>query len=79
MPDFYFNIRGDSVVLKDLEGTSFPDLAAAHLEAISAIREILADLLTSGKMVDGQKMDICDSAGNILETIPFKAVLNLFG
>ena len=75
MQKFYFHIRGHHLRLEDPDGAEFPDLAAAHSEAIATIREILAEKLRCGDVIDGQKLEICDDKGTVFETIPFRSVL----
>lgn len=74
MSNYYFNVRANDDIIKDPEGSNFPDLAAAHQDAVAAIREILAEQLKRGQPVDGQQMDICDQDGRVLETIAFRSV-----
>lgn len=79
MPDFYFHIRNGQMDIQDPDATSFANLAEAHLDAVAAIREIVANKIRFGEAINGYQLDICDSLGNVLETILFRAVLKSLG
>ena len=77
MPKFYFHLRQGKDLIEDPEGVELPDVAAAHEEAIGAAREIMADRVKVGKVVNGEEFVICGEAGQPIATIPFKAALHL--
>jgi len=77
MPRYYFNIVDDKKTIRDLEGTELPSVGLARDEAIEAARELLADKVLKGELIDGQEFEIFDSSGNKLLTVPFKDALKL--
>lgn len=77
MPRYYFHIRSSDGLIPDPDGTELPDLPAAHAEAVSAARELLANLLRAGKVLDGQTFEISDDRGQVLDRLPFRSVLRL--
>jgi hypothetical protein len=79
MPRYYFHIRSDHGLLHDPDGTDLPDLPAARLEVEQAARDLLANLLRRGEVVDGQVFEITDGGGQVLERLPFRSVLRLPG
>jgi hypothetical protein len=64
-------------LILDPEGTEMPDLDAALTEAERSARELLADLLKSGSVLDGQMFEISDADGTVLARLPFRNVLRL--
>lgn len=77
MPRYYFHIRSDDGLIRDPDGTELADLAAARLEAEDAARDLLADLLREGKVLDGQVFEITDGEGEVLERLALRSVLRL--
>jgi hypothetical protein len=77
MPHYYFHIRSSAGLILDPEGTEMPDLDAALTEAERSARELLADLLKSGSVLDGQMFEISDADGTVLARLPFRNVLRL--
>ena len=75
MPLFFFHIRSHDGLIRDPDGTDLPDLKAAHDEAERAARELLANLLRDGKVLDGQVFEISNAAGDVLEHLPLRQVL----
>lgn len=77
MPRYYFHIRSSSGLIRDPDGTELPDLVAAVSEAERAARDLLAELLREGAVLDGQVFEIADADGQVLERLPFRNVLRL--
>jgi hypothetical protein len=77
MPRYYFHIRSSAGLIRDPDGTELPDLAAALAEAERSARDLLADLLKAGDVVDGQAFEISDAEGSVLARLPFRDVLRL--
>jgi hypothetical protein len=75
MPVFYFNVRAGEHLVRDLAGTSFPDVVAARECAVKLARDALADKVERGEIIDGQVMEICDSAGTVVATVPFREAI----
>jgi len=77
MPVFYFHIRNGQELVLDREGVQMPGLEAALEEAKSAAREILAERIRHGDVVDGHEFEVHDAAGAKLFTLPFRSVIRL--
>jgi hypothetical protein len=77
MPRYYFHIRERGLLIKDHEGIELPDILKAKSEAEAAAREILAEKVRLGDIVDGQEFEIYDAWGNRMLNVPFKSVLKL--
>ena len=77
MPRYYLHIRDGGELIEDMEGVDLPGVISAKDEAEQAARELLADKVRSGEIVDGQKFEICDAWGNRMLTVPFRSVLKL--
>jgi hypothetical protein len=58
MPLFYFHVRKDGLLEKDPEGIGLDSIKKAKEEAIQGAREILAEKLPAGEVVDGQSFVI---------------------
>jgi hypothetical protein len=69
---FYLHIRDGDLLLMDVEGQDFPDVEAAHSEAVRSAREMLAEKLKLGEIVDGQEIEIVDEAGDVVSVVPLK-------
>ena len=77
MPRFYLNIRDGDDLIEDQEGSVLVDVAAARLEAMASSRDILAELVRAGRLVDGQCFEIMDDSGELRAVVPFKEALKL--
>lgn len=75
MPVFYFHVRNGEDFEEDPEGIDLPTVEKAEEEAILGAREILAERLRSGEVVDGQSFVITSEDGRVLREVPFKSVL----
>jgi hypothetical protein len=77
MPKYYFHIRDGNELEVDRDGTDFESLDVAVNDARTAAREIMAEKLLSGEMLDGQRFEITDEEGVLVETVTFRSALNL--
>jgi hypothetical protein len=77
MPMFFFHIRDSSDLIEDPEGTDLPNLEAARADALVSARMMLADLLRAGKAVDGRRIEITDTTGQVLAVVPLRDALRL--
>jgi hypothetical protein len=75
MPRFHFHFRKGREVEPDPEGLQFPDLETAYLEAFQAATEIWAEMLQRREDPRDLSVDIRDSGGRVLLTLPFSEVL----
>ena len=72
MPTFFFRIRDVDVLIEDTEGQEFPNVKDARAEAVYAAREMLAEKARNGEIVDGQKIEVVDSSGNLVAVVLLK-------
>jgi uncharacterized protein DUF6894 len=75
MGRFYFHARRGDRLTPDDEGADFPDLAAAHHEAVLIAREVLADAIMTGKPEVPEAFVIADEDGRPLDVLPIATVL----
>jgi uncharacterized protein DUF6894 len=75
MQRYFFHVRDGQGFVPDEEGVVLANMAEARVEAVRSARDILADQLREGKALDGQKIEITDAAGQVLETLAFKDAL----
>jgi len=77
VPKFYFNIRSGDALEVDPDGLEFASIESAVSDANKAAKEILAEKVIEGEVIDGQRFEITAEDGTILETVPFRSVLRL--
>jgi hypothetical protein len=77
VPTFFFHIVDGDKIIRDAEGVDLPGAKAALEEARHAARELLADKVRRGAVIDGQAFHVEDELGKPLFTLPFKDVLRL--
>lgn len=75
MTKFFFHTRNGNDYTEDQEGTDLPDLDSARHEAILAAREMMAEMLIEGKIVNGKVFEIADERGTIVAVVPFKSAM----
>ena len=62
-------------LVPDETGMDLPSLKEARREAVQSAREILADQLRAGEALDGQRIEIADDTGAVLEVVTFREAL----
>lgn len=77
MTKYFFHKRDGSELVEDEEGTDLPNLEAARNEAILAAREMMAEMVLEGKVVDGQQFEINSEEGSIVDIVTFKSAIKL--
>jgi hypothetical protein len=77
MPRFYFHVRHHDELDEDPEGIELPSLDVAIDEAVKGAREILAEKVAKGDIVDGHQFEITTEQGDILKVVEFRSVLRL--
>ena len=77
MPRYFFHIRNGTRLEKDPDGTEFDTVEQARDDAIKAAREIIAQQILQGEVVKAQLFEITTEDGEIVSTVPFKAVMRL--
>jgi hypothetical protein len=75
MPRFYLNVVARGAVILDDEGTDLHSLEEAHSEALLDARALMSDAVKSGIDISRRAIQICDSDGRILMTVPFTDAL----
>ena len=76
MAKYFFHIRSDDTYSPDDQGVDFPTIEAAKREAITAAREMIADMVIEGDPLDGMRFEVTDESGNIVLILPFRFVLD---
>lgn len=76
MPIYFFHVRDGDALLEDKDGSELANLDAALIEARESAREIAADSLRSKERIDGRKIEIADTLGQILGTVSIQDVVN---
>lgn len=71
---YFLNIRRNGVLLADPDGTEAVDITAARAEAVAAARELVAERLKRGEVLNGDAVEISDEDGNLIETVSFMSV-----
>lgn len=77
MPRYFLNIRDGSDLIEDQEGSLLPDIEAACREALAAARDLFAEKVSAGEVVDGQLFEITDENGIVRARMPLKEALRL--
>jgi hypothetical protein len=66
MPRYFFHLRGDDLLMEDLEGMDLPNLHAALQEVARANREIAADATGVGELA----FEVATQEGRVLLKVP---------
>ncbi len=66
MPQYFFHLRGDDLLMEDCEGMDLPNLHAALEEVARAKRELAADE-TSAR---GLSFEVATCEGRVLLKVP---------
>jgi hypothetical protein len=77
MTRYFINIRDGTETITDREGKDYRDLDHAHEEAIYAARDMAAELVREGKVIDGRVIEICDHTGNVVDSFAIRDVVRL--
>ena len=77
MTKFYLHLRDGDQFTEDRAGGEYANLDAAVAEAEAGAREILAEMLKHGEPLDGQRIEIADTAGSVVKVVTFKDVFRL--
>ncbi|KAA3515437.1 MULTISPECIES: DUF6894 family protein [Agrobacterium] len=72
---YYFHVRSHGRLARDPEGAEFDTLEAACDEAFQAAREILAERLARGEVIDGEIFEITTENGDIAGRVPFRTAV----
>ena len=66
MPRYFFHLRGDDLLMEDLEGMDLPNLHAALQEVVRVKREVDAD----GTGVADLEFEVATREGRVLLRLP---------
>jgi hypothetical protein len=77
MPLYFFNYRVNGVLENDPEGTDLPSDDAARKEAEEGARELLANKVRLGNVVDGDEFEVTTTDGTVVFKVPLRSVLQL--
>ena len=76
MPRYFFHVY-DDVVAHDDEGLELPNEAAARLKALIGARELMAEQVKHGYLVQAPWIDIVDEQGGVLFSQTFGEALDI--
>lgn len=71
MAHFYLHMRSEHDWIKDPDGSEFPSLEEAKVEALASARDLLAARIRAGEVVASHRFEITNRAGDVLAMIPF--------
>lgn len=77
MPSYFFHIHDAGEIIRDEEGSVLPDVQSARTEAIQSARDILAEHVRAGDVVDGRRFEVADETGKVLFVVPFADLVRL--
>ena len=75
MTQYFFHIEDGGSTIADEEGADLRDDDAARAEAILAVRELVAEALRQGKILDGRAMRVTDGGGRDVARVAFRDVI----
>jgi hypothetical protein len=77
MPKYFFHIRSHDSFVEDFEGIELAGENEAIEEARDAAREMLAERVRKGDVVDGHQFEVRDERGTKVFDLPFRDMLRL--
>ena len=77
MPRYFLHIRDRDGFTEDAEGAEFEGLAQAVAAALVGARDILAEQIEEGRPLDGDRIEICDEGGALVETVRFADIVEI--
>jgi hypothetical protein len=75
MPRFYFYLKESSRMVSDEEGLELASAEAARVEAMDAVREILAQSVRTGEDWDVESLIVTDADGHPIMSVSLRDVL----
>jgi hypothetical protein len=72
MARYFFHIRDGDRFIKDFEGQEFLSLDAAREDAVVSARQMMAEKVRQGEVIDGQVIEIWSEAGDCVDTVVFQ-------
>lgn len=77
MAHFYLELTGGSETVEDEAGIELPDLAAAHVSAVTAARDIMAADIRTGVLDLRLQITILDHARHRVGIVEFDEAVSL--
>ncbi|WP_409515593.1 DUF6894 family protein [Agrobacterium sp.] len=77
MPRYFFHVRDCDGLSLDEEGVELASDDRARAEAMQAAREMLAEKILKGEVVDGARFEVIRIDGVVIATIPVRSALRL--
>ena len=77
MRRYYFSIVDSLGFIPDDEGRDLPDAEHARDYAIEGARSLLGAEILTGKLDLRGRIEVTDDGGNVIEIVPFEAVLDI--
>jgi len=77
MPRYFFHVSDTDGTSFDEEGVVLASDDQARAEAMQAAREMLAEKILKGEIVDGAKFEVIRIDGVVIATIPVRSALRL--
>lgn len=75
----HMHIHHCGMLARDEEGLELPNLETARREAVAGARSIMVDELRKGQLCLACHIEIEDSDGRLLATVPFREAVTLTG
>lgn len=77
MPRYFLHLFNSLGRVEDEEGEDLPDLEAARVKAVTAIRSILGEEAKSGKIDLRGRIEIADDRRVVVDVVPFSSAIQL--
>ena len=77
MTRYFFHIEDGDSTIADEDGVDLRDDDAAREEAILAVRDLVAEALRQGKILNGRAMRVTDAGGRDVAHVAFREVIRL--
>lgn len=75
MMRYFFHIRSVRGTILDEEGDELADAGQARLNAVQAVRELVAGQIRIGQTIPDNSMEVHDEAGSLVCTVSFHGFL----
>lgn len=73
---YFFHIRAGAARILDEEGLELSDIAAARAEMRASAKDLALAAVRAGAGVDARILELEDERGNVIETLPIRAILH---
>jgi hypothetical protein len=77
MPRYFFHLREADATSKDEEGRELPDEATARRQAAEAARELAAQAVLEGEVINRQCVEVIDGSGKHVTTAMLRDAVRL--